>query len=835
MTRGLRIARGAAAALTVVAALAGGPPRSVVAGRTNSSGKPEVAQAVIAPPGPVLTLAHTPSASTPAESGRPPWADPDALRLRVDEAGVVAVTGAMLRNAGWALDVVEAARVRLSRQGRPIPYAILRDGVATADGTLRDTDRLVFVAAAPDSTYAPFAIYWLQPAAEPQRFAALSIAPPPPGSPVPATGTRVRAEMHLEQDDYFVGAFRPPGGDRWLWGAPLWAGQQRSISLPSTPPVHPEGSATLALRLVGVTNDPQRSPDHHPRLALADVERDAPAFEGLSAITVTMTVDANRWREAASGEGLRLHGADRDTSPDRGTVLDGIQVDQLALAWDAEATARDANGQPGTQLSFLVLSRDPTIVTGLAAPRIHAAAFPTGDASPMLWTVEDAAGDLGDPRDPGDPGAGHWIHLPAALPGTRVVVWTAGAESAPAAITRNRASDLSGAGRDGPWPGDRRGGAEWIVVADARLHGALAPLVAHRRSAGLSTALVDVQDVWDEGSHGVPDPAALSALLLRARARWDPAPRYVLLVGESNLDHRGGDARRRGQPGPPDLLPAWTLERADGSAATSDLPYVDHNGDGAPEIAIGRLPGADEGEVAAVVARVLAHEGRAIAAAPAPRAVLLDDGSNPALAEATARLAAVLAPRLRVARHDGAAMRAAGDDLPGVVRAELAAGALVVAYVGHGNADTWAPWPGGGRLLHARDLADTPNGAEATDRGLLVAATCLNGFFDHPVTGGSLAERWLLDPGGGVAAWAPSGAARLPAQAALLEALGSELALAPGRPVGDVIARAQRRVIAGRPDRREAAQSMVLLADPAMPLWPGAARRPLHLPRLGRP
>ena len=172
--------------------------------------------------------------------------------------------------------------------------------------------------------------------------------------------------------------------------------------------------------------------------------------------------------------------------------------------------------------------------------------------------------------------------------------------------------------------------------------------------------------------------------------------------------------------------------------------------------------------------------------------------------------------------------------LPAAVRAALVAGARIVGYVGHGNVDTWASWPGpGGRLLGAADVAALPApspaaggvGAGAGGLGLLVSATCLNAWFDHPVKAVSLAEAWLLAPGGGTAAFAPTGYARLEGQAELvrrvLERVGRG---APGEPLGDALLDVLRAADGGRfgPEVADAARAFALLGDPAAPLAPRA-------------
>ena len=55
-----------------------------------------------------------------------------------------------------------------------------------------------------------------------------------------------------------------------------------------------------------------------------------------------------------------------------------------------------------------------------------------------------------------------------------------------------------------------------------------------RQSEGLSVAIVDVEDVFDEFSFGVKTPQAIKDFLGFARSSWQKAPRFLLLVGDAN-------------------------------------------------------------------------------------------------------------------------------------------------------------------------------------------------------------------------------------------------------------------------------------------------------------
>ena len=74
----------------------------------------------------------------------------------------------------------------------------------------------------------------------------------------------------------------------------------------------------------------------------------------------------------------------------------------------------------------------------------------------------------------------------------------------------------------------------------------------------------------------------------------------------------------------------------------------------------------------------------------------------------------------------------------------------MVNYVGHGSVDDWGSWSGG-PIWTESDVGALHNEALP----FVIAATCINGFFAHPLDARSMAEAWILKERGAVAAWAP--------------------------------------------------------------------------------
>jgi len=761
-----------------------------------------------------------------------PLASP--LRVEVAGDGPVAVTGRALAAAGW-IGPIDVRRLRLTRAGQPVALHVLRaDPATSAMAPLAPTDAVRFVGRAADSPFAAVRSYQMAYGGPDGPGPGWTARPAAPDAGAPEV-REVPAEAVIEEDTVYLADFRPGGGDRWAWDRALGPGEARQVALDVGPATSAPARVTVALQ--GATDDPAHAPDHRARLRLGGAVLAEAAFDGFDGAALSAWLPEGAL--AGPPPALRLE------SVPGGALVDGWHLDRVHVAFQARLDA------PLGRVSFLrPAAQDDRPITyrlggfpGAAPPRITVLDATDPDRPVRLEGVvvapEAAAGPGGGPGSGEGSGQGPptWSarFTDRAPAGTRYLAWAEVPALEPAGPGAPAPEPSIPDAPGSRWPAaptavlpaddavlPTAGG--WLIIAGDGLAPALAPLVAARARQGLRPAVADVRAVYQAFGDGTPDPAAIQRFIRHAVTTWRPAPRAVVLVGEANLDHRGGYARARGSAGPPNRLPALQVELADGTAATSDWPLADVDGDGAPDVAIGRLPGATLDEVARVAGK-LARRAMARIDEPEPRIVLVTDGARPdafpAAAEGWARAAAGAAP---TALRLYATSPSTPPDLPAAIRGALRDGARVVGYIGHGNVDTWAPWPGaGGRLLGTADLLALPTG----DRlGLLVSATCLNAWFDHPVKATSLAEAWLLAPGGGTAAFAPTGYARLEGQAALVEHLLARLSQDPTAPLGDAVLHVLRAADAGAygPEVAEAARAFAFLGDPAAPLVAAAER-----------
>ena len=284
---------------------------------------------------------------------------------------------------------------------------------------------------------------------------------------------------------------------------------------------------------------------------------------------------------------------------------------------------------------------------------------------------------------------------------------------------------------------DAERGADYLVITPSFLLDAVRPLADYREADGYETDVVDLDDVYWAFAGGEPDPRAVRNFLAYARAEWDPAPRYVLLVGKGSNDYR--DLQGLGGNWVPPLLAP-----TGGGLAPSDSIFGDVEGDdGVPEIAVGRLPITEPEELDPILESIQTFEGRALGKlAPAflfaadygdcvPVAGNCDDEQRPAediedeeFLAAAKRLAATVpgeAPEVLTWSDNPAAVRDARAQLTDAWSHPLD----WMTYVGHAGLD---------RLSDDGVLTseDVPLLSEGEASPVLVGWSCNFGRFDVP-------------------------------------------------------------------------------------------------------
>jgi hypothetical protein len=699
--------------------------------------------------------------------------------------------------AGLPVDSRPAtAALGLTNRGRPVSLQV-DDG--DDDGHLGPGDRIGFVGSHPRGEHSHFdphtrhEVYSLSLA---ERSAPRFVTPDAPG----CQGTARLARVVRMEEDRLRARF--PGtsqetGEIWYWARLT--------------------SADAAPLEVGV---------------------DLPGLDATSASPVTLTLHFKGWSTLRQrGDGVFEHRVDVELDDQRLGAAEWNNADG-GWSWRSPPIAAARLGAAGSQLRLSVPVRtgdgsDPLVDASLLdwiEIRYPIVGVP---AAGSFW-VESAPGGGCLPPAPGGvsiygpggerfTGAGRGWPVPPPGQGSLSGPYFVDDGRAPAAIRVDRPSALADGGE----------GADYLIVAHASLSDAVRPLAEWHRSAGMRVALVDVEDVYDEFSHGIVSPRAIRDFVRHAHGEWrPPAPRFLLLVGDASWDMRNDELRDelyadwtfRGQPnagfvknestsldGAPrrGLVPTWSSPTYEGDAASDNFFVAVAGDDELPDLAVGRFPAATPEEAAAMVEKTL-EQHRAPPGSWRRRVLWLtneqkhyqrrsDSMSRRADEQGLVSTRIYPAPEEPSNERHQAAIRSAFDQ-----------GHAVVHFVGHGGRYIWRTGPPDLRKNHDLfTLEDLEQLAPNARLPLVLSMTCYSAPFDHP-TADSIGEKLLRLSGRGAAAVIAASWRNAPnreVDARLVQEVTA------GGSVGEALQRVKRE--AGTPDF---VRQYNLLGDPALPV-----------------
>ena len=147
----------------------------------------------------------------------------------------------------------------------------------------------------------------------------------------------------------------------------------------------------------------------------------------------------------------------------------------------------------------------------------------------------------------------------------------------------------------------------------------MSPLVRAHQTEGETSAVVPINDLYDEFNFGERTPFAIRQFLQTAVQNWKKPPAYLLLNGRASLDPRNYLGF-----GYLDLVPT-SIVRSSSLMTASDDWFSDFTGTGMPTIATGRLPVSTVDEATTVVGKIATYEGRSTKGSWTANALMVAD------------------------------------------------------------------------------------------------------------------------------------------------------------------------------------------------------------------
>jgi len=666
----------------------------------------------------------------------------DSFKVSVTSDGIHTLTYQNLLDAGF----------NMSGDPRSLKMYFLGEEIAIfiqgeEDGFWDPGDYLDFYGEKNTSFYSQTNIYWLyQDTNRGKRMEEISSAP----CGRPARQTYFLSPKHLEEENWYsFASLVGEDGDCWFWdfAGVGWAMETEFQLLNVT---DAERAVSFTGRFFGITAlDP--APDHHTNVRLNGHLIGDFIWDGKVAYTLETDVP-----QAYFNEGTNILRVEEIN--DIGVAYDFIYVNNFEFGYYRDYACGD------DALTFSASKKGDYLIADFSGEDI-------------------ALYDVTDPRDPKrmidfdiESGASYSIRFRKSESGSKDYVALRGIISSPG-LEENQPSDLARARR-----------VDYLVITHPDFSAAIQALVDFRddrENGGLRADAFEIQDVYDTFSFGNFDPQAIRDFLKYTYYFWkQPAPSYVLLVGDGNYDYQNFEGTGAVNYIPPYLFQSNFMQTA------SDNWYACLVGDDkVPDMNIGRLCVETAGETNDHVQKIIDYEN-STSGLPWQKDILMsaDDpdveaGNFPADSD---WLIDNYIPALYSADTAYKPVLGAGTRMA-VINA-INAGRLIVNYLGHGSMDTWSALPA---ILSNGDLALFTN----SDRlPLMTTMTCMNGYWCD-LAGDCLAEAMTGAVGKGtVANMSPTGMCINSVSKQLVAYLFEELLINDQKKIGPAITEAKSRL-----------------------------------------
>lgn len=498
------------------------------------------------------------------------------LKIAITQSGIYRLGYYDIWDAGFQdINWLDPHELKVYHHEQEIPIRVIGE----ADGVFDLDDYIEFYAAGTQTKYSATSIYWLTYSeGDGARMASqTSLATPATITPT-CFASRARAEKN---DLYWHYRAGDEETDRWLWYSSITHDQQKDyqIYLPDLSQVDPAVSVTLRAAYYGIY-DYSPHPNHHTRVYLNATLIDDAWWDGqieyISAVSVTQPTMLLNGNNTITLKVLSDTGTEEDL-----VVPNYFEVeywrdfqaisDTLEFSYSADGVTRfvvSGYTQPELEVFDITEPVTPEYITGFEVNEVAG-----------LYTLSFKDGLSGTKK-------------------TYLVLGTAEARS-PAWLELDQPSDLKLTANQ----------ADYLMIVHQDFRDSILPLADLHRTNGLTTKVIDIEDIYDEFNGGQTSPYAIRDFLKYAYEYWErPAPIYVLLVGDASYDYKNYLGYGETNYVPTYLVPETPYWGETGS--DNWLVCLDGESDFLPDMFIGRLPVRTSEELEAVVQKLVAyHQG----------------------------------------------------------------------------------------------------------------------------------------------------------------------------------------------------------------------------------
>jgi hypothetical protein len=682
----------------------------------------------------------------------------DPIRLLTTEAGVYRFNHADLLEAGMDLSGVPVSQIALKNRGQIVQFH------TEARGRFGPDDFIEFYARPIDTLYTNTNVYVLE---IDNRF-----------------GQHMGQDTAARQSGFAGSIAQRPPIDRYM--ASVWVGEERQYlasSFIETPwydtrmlvtgsprnydfSVEIDSALRLDLTLVpdywGLTTVPDVEPDHHVQIYFNGELVHDDWFNGRVRRQPEITIPARFVRDGTNMVRFRL-------PADTGASVDGVGLTGFEVRYERVLHAHDGSLEfSGTGSTFRV--------TGLTTPE------------PVVYRIEgDSVTRIQRLRAEAENDGSYTVQFPGLVRGEATYVVTdPNSLPVPAMEPGLSRVDITS------------GRADYLMIAHPAFIEGLQPLVDFHESRGLKVRVVNVNDIYDQFSHGIFDAQAIQDYIRATSSRM--GYQYVLLVGGDTFDYKNNLGLNSFS-----FIPSlYTHTDNFVRYAPADALYVDLSGDEVPELAIGRFPVRTTTELAEVIEKTFEYVNRKYRRT----AVLATDHQEPGvfyrqhLESLTDQ--GLAGWDVRRAHLDELSVADARNELISAINS----GTSLTTYLGHSAHTVWS-FSG---LFQSSDVANLTNFGKPT---AVAQWGCWNTYHVGPAYQ-TLGHRFMLTPNRGAALVMGSSTFSHVHSGRLLGERLIPMLIQPDVSAGRALYMAQQDLAKTHPFARDAILGWTILGDPAL-------------------
>ncbi|GIX44339.1 MAG: hypothetical protein D6691_03235 [Candidatus Hydrogenedentota bacterium] len=505
------------------------------------------------------------------------------VRVLVAFKGVYRIYGRDLAAAGVDLAKIDPRKLTLWNEWKEVPIAVK----VKEEGRFGADDTIEFVGQPPVgtfSTYKPYNyynVYFLSwEASQPLRYSTTVLR----RGEATLTNSSFWTVLHLEQDNYYRESRLPRGiTDNFYWCH--YSSEQTGtypirVSFPHFDKNRGD-RVHLHFRIFGWSDVPGLKPSHKFSIQYGDdVERDSPRYD-----CGTFAFDGVQYYDFVTSLPASVLGYRQrfifKTPPDRANVVDSISLDWIRVSYWRKLDADHRN-----------VFEFNSNVYGAKYP----AQFSVKNAKPRSRVFCPSQAKIYEPFNP----EATEIVVAADNRETTYLLVAENGILTPDVLDyrkRDRLSDFVSSS------------TEVLVLYDTYLRDPAMLYAAYRKQQGLEVAAVDVVRIFDEMNAGFIDDITLKRFIRYAAAK-SPRLTYLVLFGDGTSDYRM--CQTFDQADPPRVgIPIHWIESP---ATIRTGGYVDDNwyasfkSANTPDLAIGRIPAANEVQAYEYVRKVIEYE-----------------------------------------------------------------------------------------------------------------------------------------------------------------------------------------------------------------------------------